>query len=95
MNLKWSKTLAVSCAAVMTFLIAIFYLSDDKSGIRYWVNTVGFPGVWVGARLFKGAPLTRTTDVLFDLYLIACTAAEGFFVGCCVDLIRNRWSRRT
>lgn len=31
MNLKWSKTLAVSCAAVMTFLIAIFYLSEDKT----------------------------------------------------------------
>jgi hypothetical protein len=95
MNLKWSKTLAVSCAAVMTFLIAIFYLSDDKTSIRYWVNTVAFPAVWLGARLFRGAPLTRTSEVLFNLYLIACTAAEGFVVGWCADLIRNGWSRRT
>jgi len=74
----------------MASLVLIFYASTDKTGIRQWVDTVGFPGVWVGARLFRGAPLTRTSDILFNLYLVACTALEGFVVGWCIDLIRKR-----
>ena len=74
----------------MASLVLTFYVSTDKTAIRQWVNTVGFPGVWVGARLFKGAPLTRTSDILFNLYLVVCTALEGFLVGWCIDFIRKR-----
>jgi hypothetical protein len=86
--------LAVSGALVMSLLVLIFYASADKAAVRQWVNTVGFPGIWVAARLFQGAPLTRTIDVLFDAYLIACTAFEGFLVGLCIDFIRKnkKWS---
>jgi len=74
----------------MASLVLTFYASTDKTAIRQWVNTVGFPGVWVGARLFRGAPLTRANDVLFNLYLVACTALEGFLVGWCIDFIQKR-----
>ena len=90
MNARWSRTLAIVGAVIMASLVLTFYASTDKTGIRQWVNTVGFPGVWVGARLFRGAPLTRTSDVLFNLYLVACTALEGFLLGWCIDFIRKR-----
>jgi hypothetical protein len=90
MNLSWSRTLAIVGAVVMGSLLSIFYASTDKTAIGQWVHTVGFPGVWVGARLFRGAPLTRTSDVLFNLYLVTCTALEGFLVGWCIDFIRSR-----
>jgi hypothetical protein len=90
MNRRWSKTLAILGAVVMASLLLTFYASTDKTAIRQWVYTVGFPGVWVGARLFRGAPLTRTSDVLFSLYLVACTAFGGFIVGWCIDFIRRR-----
>jgi hypothetical protein len=77
-------------AALMALLVLIFYASADKTSIRQWVNAVGFPAIWLGARLFKGAPLTRATDLLFNLYLVASTALEGFLVGCGVDYIRKR-----
>jgi hypothetical protein len=82
--------LAINGALVMSLLVLIFYASGDKAAIRQWVNTVGFPGIWVGARLFQGAPLTRTSDILFDVYLIACTTLEGFLVGWCIDFIRKK-----
>jgi hypothetical protein len=90
MNFRWSRTLAIAGAVIMALLVLIFYASTDKTTIRKWVNTLGFPGVWVGARLFRGAPLTRTSDVLFNLYVVACTALEGFLVGWCIDRIRRR-----
>ena len=90
MNFRWSRTLAIVGAVIMASLVLIFYASADKTAVRQWVNTVGFPGIWVGARLFRGAPLTRTSDVLFNLYLVACTALEGFLVGWCIDFIRRR-----
>jgi hypothetical protein len=95
MNLRWAKALAILGTVIMASLVLTFYASTDKTAIRQWVNTVGFPGVWVGARLFRGAPLTRTSDVLFNLYLVACTALEGFLVGWCVDFIRRRKDHRT
>jgi hypothetical protein len=90
MNLRWSRTLAIVGAGIMVLLVSIFYASTDKTAIRQWLDILGFPGVWVGARLFRGAPLTRTSEVLFNLYLIACAALEGFLVGWCVDFIRKR-----
>ena len=90
MNFRWSSILAIVGAVIMALLVLTFYASTDKTAIRQWVNTVGFPGIWVGARLFRGAPLTRASDVLFNLYLIACTTLEGFLVGRCIDFIRKR-----
>jgi hypothetical protein len=90
MNLRWSKTLAATGSALMALLVLVFYASTDKTAIRQWVDTVGFPGVWAGARLFRGAPLTRTSDVLFNIYLVACAGLEGFVVGACIDFIRKR-----
>ena len=90
MNTRWSTTLAAMGAAIMLVLVLVFYASTDKTAVRQWVNTVGFPGIWVGAKLFKGAPLTRTTDVLFNLYLVAFTALEGFLVGWCIELVRKK-----
>jgi len=95
MNFRWSKSLAIVGALVMALLVLIFYASADKTAVRQWVNTVGFPGVWVGARFFRGAPLTRASDVLFNLYLVACTALEGFLVGWCIDFIRRRKDGRS
>ena len=90
MNFRWSRILAIAGAVIMGLLVLIFYASTDKTAIRQWVNTVGFPGVWVGARLLRGAPLNRTSDILFNLYLVGCTALEGFFLGWCIDFIRRR-----
>ena len=95
MNLKWSRTLAILGAVIMASLVLIFYTSADKTAIREWVSTVGFPGIWIGARLFRGAPLTRTSDVLFNLYLVACTALEGFLLGWCIDFVLKRRGGRT
>jgi hypothetical protein len=95
MNRRWSKTLAILGTVIMASLLLTFYASTDKTAIGQWVNTVGFLGVWVGARLFRGAPLTRTSDVLFNLYLVACTAFEGFIVGWCIDFIGRSKDHRT
>src|SRR4051794_35042797 len=94
MDLRWSRTLAIVGAVVMASIVLTFYASTDKTAIRQCVNTVGFPGIWVGARLFRGAPLTQTSDVLFNLYLVACAALEGFLLGWCIDFIRKRRSGR-
>jgi hypothetical protein len=90
MNFRWSRILAIAGAVIMGLLVLIFYASTDKTAIRQWVNTVGVPGVWVGTRLFRGAPLNRTSDILFNLYLVGCTALEGFLLGWCIDFIRRR-----
>jgi hypothetical protein len=90
MNLKYSKLLAIAGALIMLALELIFYFSTNKELTYSWVRAVGFPAVWVGARLFSGSPLTRRTDVLFNLYLVACLTIEGFLAGLCVDLIRAR-----
>jgi hypothetical protein len=67
MNLKWFGTLAIVGAVLMTSLVLIFYGSTDKTAIRQWVDTVGFPAVWVGTRYFRGAAPNRTSDILFNL----------------------------
>jgi hypothetical protein len=90
MNLRWSRRLAITGAALMALLVLIFYISTDKTSIRQLVNTAGLPAIWLGTRFFRGAPLTRMTDVLFNVYLVSCTAIEGFLIGLGVDLIRNR-----
>jgi hypothetical protein len=87
MNFTWARTLAIAGAVIMALLVLIFYASSDKTTVRQWVNAVCFPGVWMGARLFRGAPLLETSDILFNLYLVACTALEGFLIGWCIDFI--------
>jgi hypothetical protein len=84
------QSMCDSGGAIMTLLVLTFYTSAEKTPIRQWINTVDFPAVWLGARLFRGAPLTRTTDAVFNLYLIACTAVEGFLVGLFIDFIGKR-----
>jgi hypothetical protein len=89
MKLRYSKLLAIAGTLIMLALELVFYSSRNKELTYSWVRAVGFPAVWAGARLFSGSPLTRRTDVFFNLYLVACLTVEGFLAGLCIDLIRT------
>lgn len=93
MRIKWSIVMAAIGAALMMALILVFYASTDKTSIRQWVNTFGFLGIWLGARFLQGAPFTRTVDVLFNLYLVAFSALEGFFLGSLMDFVGKKLRR--
>jgi hypothetical protein len=92
-NLKSATLLGAAGALIMFALEFAFYASGNKTAMRPWVNTIAFPWMQLGARIFSGAPLTRTTDILFNSYLVACLAFEGFLIGLCIDVIRARWQR--
>jgi hypothetical protein len=92
-HLTWSKKLAAVGALFMAVLELVFYSSADKTLLPGIIEKVGFVSVFVGIRVFAGAPLTRTVDTVFNLYLIICTAIEGFVLGLCIDLIQ-KWRRQ-
>jgi hypothetical protein len=34
--------------------------------------------------------MSKTVEVISNIYLVACTALEGFLVGWCVDFMQKR-----
>jgi len=92
---KYARLLGTFGAVLMLVLEAIFYFSADKISAMSVIRIIGFPITRIAARLFSGFPLNWKTEVLFDLYLVTCLAAEGFVVGLCVDLAGAKSRRAT
>lgn len=93
MKHRWSWRLALFGGGLVALSLAVFYVSANKTPIRPWVNSIAFPAIWCGLKLFSNAPQSRTTDILFNLYVITFTAIEGFLVGWGIDFVRNRHAK--
>ena len=93
MKHHWSWRLALLGGIIMALPIIVFYVSENKTPIRAWVDGIGFPAIWLGVKLFRSAPQSRTADILFNLYVITFTALEGFLVGWGIDFVRNRHAK--
>ncbi len=78
---------------MMALPIIIFYVSENKTPIRAWVDVIGFPAIWLGVKLFRSARLSETTDILFNIYLIIFAAIEGFLAGWGIDFVRTRHAK--
>jgi len=95
MRLMWSVRLCVVAAGVATCLLVWFYLSNEKHIPLHYLRYLSYLGFWTGSKLFHGPPMSKTVEVFSNLYLIACTALEGFLVGWCIDFIRAKSGKRT
>lgn len=87
MKYRCTKILAMVGALAMASLTLLFHLVSNKALIGRWIRIVGFPGMWIGPRLFTGLRLTFRSEVLFILFLVLCCAIEGAVLGWCMDRV--------
>ena len=95
MRLTWSIRFCIVAACLATCLLVWFYASTEKHIPMHYLRYLSYVGFWTGSKLFHGPPMSKTVEVISNLYLVACTALEGFLVGGLVDLIRAKLSTNT
>jgi hypothetical protein len=88
MRLIWSVRFCIVAACLATCLLVWFYASNEKHIPLHYLRYISYLGFWTGSRLFHGPPMSETIEVISNIYLVACTAIEGFLIGLFIDFIR-------
>jgi hypothetical protein len=90
MRFVWTLRFCVIGGGLASCLLAWFYVTNEKHIPLHYLRYVSYLGFWTGSRLFHGPPMSKTAEVISDIYLVACTALEGLLVGGCIDFIRAK-----
>lgn len=95
MRFVWTLRFCVVGAGLATCLLAWFYVTNEKHIPLHYLRYVSYLGFWTGSRLFHGPPMSKTVEVVSNIYLVACTALEGLLVGWCMDFARAKLGSHT